>query len=274
MISHNIMPKEIALVYMVAGISSRFMGKIKQFAKVGPSGETLIEYSLNQALLSGFTRIVFIVGNKTEKPFKEMFGNNYKGIPVHYALQFYDESLRDKPWGTTDALCSVKSIIDCPFVVCNGDDLYGKNSFRILAEHLKNNDNCAAIGFNLKSVLPESGKVNRGIFQQNNGYITDLKEIIGIEKSDIGTRFNEETLCSMNIFALQPEVLDELQIILQKFKEKNKDDRKVEALLPEDVSSLIKQNKISMKLYSTPDTWLGVTCPDDEEIVKRKLAVS
>ncbi|MDO8528679.1 MAG: sugar phosphate nucleotidyltransferase [Nanoarchaeota archaeon] len=263
---------QIALVYMVAGISSRFMGKIKQFAKVGSNGETLIEYSLNQALLSGFTKIIFIVGNKTEKPFMEKFGNSYKGIPIYYALQYYDENTRDKPWGTTDALCSAKSFLDCPFVVCNGDDIYGKNSFRILAEHLKNNSDSASIGFNLKSVVPEIGKVNRGIFQQENGYITDLKEIIGIEKSDIGTRFGEDTLCSMNLFALQPEMLNELQIILREFKEKNKANRKIEALLPEDICSLIKQKKISMKLYSTPDTWLGVTNPDDEEIVRRKLA--
>lgn len=128
------MPKEIALVYMVAGISSRFMGKIKHFAIVGSRGETLIEYSLKQALPSGFSKIIFIVGNKTEKPFREKFGNSYNGIPVYYALQFYDESLRDKPWGTTDALCSIKSLIDCPFVICNGDDLYGK----ILLEFLQN----------------------------------------------------------------------------------------------------------------------------------------
>ncbi len=267
------MKKEIALVYMVAGISSRFMGKIKQFAKVGPSGETLIEYSLKQALPSGFSKIVFIVGNKTEKPFKEKFGNSYEGIPIYYASQFYDESLRDKPLGTTDALCSAKPFLDCPFVVCNGDDLYGKNSFRILIEHLGNNNNCAAIGFDLKSVLPEEGRVNRGIFRQNNGYITDLKEMIGIGKSDIGITLDKETLCSMNVFALQPEVLDELQVILRKFKEEHENDRKIEALLPEDIARLIKDKKISMKLYPTPDLWLGVTNPGDEETVRKKLSL-
>ena len=99
------MEKEMALVYIVAGISSRFRGKIKQFAKVGRNGETLIECSLKQAIPAGFSKIIFVVGNKTEKVFKEKFGENYEGIPVYYAFQFYDESLRDKPWGTTDALC-------------------------------------------------------------------------------------------------------------------------------------------------------------------------
>ncbi len=267
------MAKELALVYLVAGISSRFLGKIKQFATVGVNGETLIECSLKQALPAGFSKIVFIVGNKTEKPFREKFGDNYLGVPVYYALQFYDETLRERPWGTTDALCSAKSVLNCPFIVCNGDDLYGENSFRILAEHLRKYNDCAAIGFRLKEVLPENGKTNRGIFQcDENGFITEIKEIIGIEKSDIGKTFPENSLCSMNIFALQPEMLNELSVILAQFKEKNKGDRRIEALLPEDMSSLIRQKKISMKVYPTPDSWIGITNPDDEEIVRRKLA--
>jgi len=266
------MQKEIALVYMVAGISSRFLGKIKQFAVVGEKGETLIEHSLKQALPSGFSKIVFIVGNKTERPFKEKFLDFYKGIPVYYALQFYDETARERPWGTTDALCSAKPFLDCPFVICNGDDLYGETSFKILAEHLKRNNTCATVGFDIEAVLPEQGKVNRGIFQHNNNSITNLKEIIGIGKEDIQSgKFDRNSLCSMNIFALHPGVLNELSVNLREFKEKNKDDKRIEALLPEDISYLIKQNKISMKLYLTPDLWLGVTNPGDEEIVKRKL---
>ncbi len=267
------MEKEIALVYIVAGISSRFQGKIKQFAKVGVNGETLIECSLKQAIPAGFSKIIFVVGNKTEKIFKEKFKDNYKGIPVYYASQFYDENLRDKPWGTTDALCSAKPLLNCPFVICNGDDLYGENTFKIAAEHLKKYDNCAAVGFKLKDVLPEHGKTNRGIFQYNKkNFITEIKEIIGIEKEDIGRLFKEDSLCSMNMFALQPNVLDELSVTLNKFKERNKRERKIEALLPEDLSNLIKQKKISMRIYSTPDSWIGITNPEDEEIVRRKLA--
>src|SRR3989344_9452907 len=97
---------ELALVYMVAGLSKRFGGKPKGLAKVGPNGETLLEYSLNQALPAGFTKIIFIVGEKTERLFKEKFGNSYKGVPIEYAMQEYDSAKRDKPWGTADALCS------------------------------------------------------------------------------------------------------------------------------------------------------------------------
>ncbi|MEK6859875.1 MAG: sugar phosphate nucleotidyltransferase, partial [Nanoarchaeota archaeon] len=203
------MENQIALVFMVAGISSRFGGKIKQFAKVTDT-ETLIEYSLNQALKSGFSKIIFIVGNKTQFPFKEKFGNEYKGIPVEYALQTYDETKRDKPWGTTDALCSIRDIINCPFIVCNGDDIYGKNTFRILFNHLKNNKNNddATAGYKLIEVLPEKGGVNRGIFNIENNYVKDMNETFNIEKSNLSaTNTNSDDLCSMNIFALHPRTL-------------------------------------------------------------------
>jgi len=95
--------QDISVCFLCAGVSSRFNGKIKQFAVVGINGETLMEVSLNQALKAGFSKIVFIVGNKTEIPFREKFGNSYKGIPVFYAVQKFDENERDKPWGTADA---------------------------------------------------------------------------------------------------------------------------------------------------------------------------
>jgi dTDP-glucose pyrophosphorylase len=122
--------KEVAIVYLVAGISSRFGGKIKQFAVVGSNGETLIEYSMNQAIKAGFNKIIFIVGNSTEKPFKEKFKDSYKGIEIKYAHQLYDPKERDKPWGTCDAICSAKNLINGAFVVCNGDDIYGEKPFR------------------------------------------------------------------------------------------------------------------------------------------------
>lgn len=268
------MEKDIALVYMVAGISSRFGGKIKQFAKVTDT-ETLIEYSLNQALKSDFNKIIFIVGNLTQLPFKEKFGNEYKGIPVEYALQTYDEAKRDRPWGTTDALCSIKNIIACPFIVCNGDDIYGGNTFRILFDHLKNNKNNedATAGYRLIEVLPEKGGVNRAIFKIENNFVKDMNETFNIEKSNLNaTNTNAEDLCSMNIFALHPKTLKMLDEKLKQFKEQNKDDRKKECLLPTELSNLIKEKKIRMKVYKTPDKWFGITNPGDEDIVKEQLA--
>lgn len=262
---------EKAIVFMVAGISKRFNSKIKQFAQVGKNNETLIKVSLDHALKAGFNKIIFIVGNKTEKPFKEKFGNNYKGIKVEYAVQPYDEAERDKPWGTTDALCSAKELIDYPFVVCNGDDLYGENTFKVLSETLYGEGE-ATIGYDLGGVLPEKGSTCRGIFNSEEGYVKEIKEYFDIEKDKLAEKGLTETdLCSMNIFALHPEVIGMLHEKLVVFKEKNKGDRKIESLLPQDLSELINEEKIKMKLFPATEKWIGVTNPGDEVFVREFL---
>jgi NDP-sugar pyrophosphorylase family protein len=266
------MAEDIAIVYMVAGISRRFGGKIKQFAKVGLNDETLIEYSLKQALSAGFNKIVFIVGNKTEKAFKEKFGNSFNGIPVLYAYQKYNPKKRDRPWGTCDAICAVKDVLDCPFVVCNGDDLYGIKVFKALYEHLKNSKEAAAIGYKLDVVLPESGTVNRGIFEiDNNNYVKSIKETFDISRDNLKLQKLSDP-CSMNIFALHPETLSHLTSKLELFKEQNKEDRKIECLIQDKLTELIQEKKLFMKLYPASEPWLGVTNPGDEEKVKEFLA--
>jgi len=265
--------KEIALVYIVAGISSRFGGRIKQFAQVGPDGETLMECSLNQAISAGFSKIIFVVGNMTETPFKEKFGNSYQGIPVLYAYQRYDPAARDRPWGTGDALCSIKDIIDCPFVVCNGDDLYGENTFKALVQHAQESDDEATIAYKLIDVLSEHGGVSRAIFQVENGYIKKMVENYNIIRSDFidGKRSNDD-LSSQNIFLLHPETVRLLAENCEKFKEANAGDRKIEFLLSNELSKLIESNKIKMRFYSTPDKWIGITNPEDEVAVRNSLS--
>ena len=263
---------DLAIVYMVAGMSSRFGGKIKQFAKVGPNGETLIQYSLNQAIKAGFNKIVFIVGKLTEIPFKEMFGNSYNGIPISYAKQDFNPEDRDKPWGTCDSLCSASQVIDCPFVVCNGDDIYGEMNFRKLAAHLKNSEDEATLGFKLVDSIPDTGKANRAIFSVNNGYVQSLIETFSIEKSNFSlTNTHPEDHCSMNIYALHPKVIPELLISLEKFKKEHQGDRKAECLLPAEITNIISQGKIQMRIYPAVDKWVGVTSPEDEEITREIL---
>ncbi len=265
--------KKAAVVYMVAGISSRFMGKIKQFATVGPDGESLIEYSLNQAIKAGFSKIIFIVGNKTEQPFKEKFGNSYKNILIFYAYQKYDERKRDRPWGTGDALCSAKGLLDCPFVVCNGDDIYGEESFKILFNHFQNQKDEATLGYRLVNAIPETGKIHRGIFQiDKGGYVESIQETFNIEKSNLlASNLKPDDLCSMNIFALHPEVISLLEKNLEIFKKEKENDRKTEFLLPTEISRLIKEGRIRMKIYPTSSSWFGITNPEDEEIVRGML---
>lgn len=267
--------KNIAVVYMVAGLSSRFGGKPKWLAKVGPDEESFIEYSIKQALPSGITKIVLIVSEKTKELFHETLGDFYQGTPIHYALQTYNPAERDKPWGTLDALYSAKQFLDCPFIICSGDDLYGASAYKILTDHLKQEDTeQATIGYKLKNVLSKDGGVNRGTFQVNSeGKVISIKEEYSITKENLGSKgLNEETLCSMLFFGLNSKALTLLVNVLAKFKEENKYDRKIEALLPNVLGDLISSDLIKMRAYPTDEQWYGLTNPEDEEIVRKKLA--
>jgi len=269
------MEKEIALVCMVAGLAKRFEGGPKWIEKVGPQGESFIEYSINQALTAGFTKIIFIVSKKTKPLFEEIFRDNYKGIPVYYALQNYDSEKRDKPWGTVDALCCAKPFLDYSFVVFGGDDILGENTFKILVEHLKNKSTSAAPGYKLSKVIPDKGNVNRAIFDINSdNTVKKLVEVFDISKENLESKgLSENSLCSMNIFALTSQDLDLLDKVLQNFKEKHKDNRTIECLLPNEISKLIKEKKLTMNLYPTNDKWFGITNPEDEAKVKEALKI-
>jgi len=269
--------KNISIVYMAAGISSRFGGKIKQFAQVGKNGETLVEVSMLDAIGAGFKEIIFIVGEKTEIPFKEKFRASYNGVPVKYTKQSFDPSKRDRPWGTIDAVVSAKSLINGPFVLCNGDDLYGENSFGLLLEFLQNNadeNGCASVGYELGKVIPKKGKINRGIFSvDSKGFVKNIEEHFNIEKSSLAEYgLNEKTPVSMNLFGLTAKILVLLEEKLEQFKKTHLGDRKAECLLPTELGSLIKEGKIKMKLLPTQDKCLGITNPEDEENLRQELA--
>ena len=271
------MVEEVSIIYMVAGMSSRFGGKIKQFAQVGPNNETLMEVSIQQAIKAGVKKIIFVVGEKTEIPFKEKFGKNgakYKGVPVFYAKQTFDPLSRDKPWGTVDALVAAKDVISGPFIVCNGDDLYGEKAFKQAVDFLQSKTGeCVAVGYELGRVIPEQGKTNRGMFKTDqNHFITNITEVFDIEKDKLSEKgLKADTLCSMNLFGLKGEVVWMLSDSLAHFQSAHKGDRKAECLLPNELSNLIKEKKIKMKLLRTQDTWLGVTNPGDEEVVRKSL---
>ncbi len=267
------MEEEIYLVYMLAGLSKRFGGKPKGLVKIGPQGETLLEYSLNQALSSNPSKIIFIVSKETEKPFKTKFGNQYKGIPILYTIQTYNKKERDKPWGTADAPCSASHLINKKFILCNGDDIYGEEAFRILAEHLRGNSECATVGYKLKQVLSKNSKVNRGIFEINlNNTVKTITETPEITMDNYSSKgLTENTLCNMNILALNPNTLNHLKQALEQFKKENINSRTAECYITTEIGKLIKQNKISLKLYTTNSKWFGLTNPEDEESVKEQL---
>ncbi|MFT4326699.1 MAG: nucleotidyltransferase family protein [Candidatus Woesearchaeota archaeon] len=263
----------VSIVYMVAGMSSRFGGKIKQFAQVGPTGETLIEYSIKEAVQAGFDEIIFIVGNKTETPFKEMFGEHYNNIPVRYAKQQFDVNTRDKPWGTVDALLAAKDFLKKPFVICNGDDIYGSNTFKTAKEHLENNTESISIGYPLEGVLPEEGTVNRGMFTCNKeGHATKIVEELNITKHNFEERgYTNNSLASMNFFGFHPEIVAAFETQFKAFKEQHAQSRTAECLLPVELFTIISKGITTLKVLPTTDKWFGVTNPEDEAIVKAEL---
>ena len=267
----------VAIVYMAAGLSSRFGGKIKQLAQVGKNGESLIEISMQQAIRAGVTEIILIVGEKTETAFKDKFGAGYNNTPIYYALQTFDASGRDRPWGTVDAIVSAQGVITSPFILCNGDDLYGEEAIKQARDFLiksTKEKECAVVGYELGKVLPKNGKTNRGIFKvDKKGFVNKIEEVFEIEKNKLSEKnLSEKDLCSMNLFALKEETIALLKKNLISFQKKHKGDRRAECLLPVELGNLIQKKKIQMTLLKSKGTWIGVTNPEDEEIVRQTLA--
>ncbi len=261
-----------AIVYMVAWMASRFGWDIKQLAKVGPNNETLIELSIQEAIKAWFSDIFFIVGKKTETPFQEEYGNEYKGVPIKYTFQDFNEEQRDKPRGTTDALLTIKETIDCPFVVCNWDDLYGIETFTTLYNHIQEDATPATVGYHIKDTLPESGTVNRGIFETEGDLVTNLVENFDISKENFNEKgLHTKDLCSMNIFALQPDHLTYLEEKLIQFKKEHTWERRKESIIPTEINKLIQEDVIDLQIYPTNDTRYGITNPEDEQIIKDAL---
>ena len=256
------------IVFMVAGMSSRFGGKPKQMAKVGPNNETLIEYSVNQALTCNFSKVIFITNPKTEKLFVDIFGNKYHNTPVEYIEQVYDKTKRLRPWGTTDAICSITNINE-PFILLNGDDIYGVDAFKKGFQMMENNNTNIIGGLKIINTLPESGTVNRGVIFVNGNKVTGMKEMLNISKSANPELHNK--LASVNFIGLQPNVLDLLRVILDKFKKDNPNDKKIECILPDNLNELIQTGLINMEFFEITDKILGITNPGDEDIVKQIL---
>jgi UTP-glucose-1-phosphate uridylyltransferase len=280
---------KISLVIMAAGIGSRFGGGIKQLELVGPNGEIIMDYSIYDAIKSGFDKIIFIIRKDIEKDFKEVIGNRIEkickklNVEVHYAYQelenipsaFKVPKDRKKPWGTGHAVLSCKDIINEPFAVINADDYYGKDSFKNMYEFLsKNNNEFCMAGFKLKNTLSDNGGVTRGICQvDKNDYLTEITETSNIikvgEKAVVeGNEVDINSNVSMNMWGLTSEFLDILEQGFIKFLEKEVNNIKSEYLLPIFIGELLKENRIKVKVLETKDKWFGVTYKEDKEFVK------
>lgn len=260
----------VVLVYLVAGMSSRFGGNVKQMAIIGPNGETLIEYSVKQALNNKFNKIIFITNKKTEHLFKNIFGENYMGTDVIYIEQKYDLNDRDRPWGTTDAICSINGVVFEPFIMVNGDDLYGENTFKCGYNMIYGSGYNFIGCVKMDKLVPKDGKyVNRGVIFIENCQVTAMKEMLNINIHN-----NPELLTeygNVNFMCLQPDVLNGLQNILDKYKIDNKGNRSIECLLPDSLNTLIHDNILDMKYFEITDDILGITHPGDDIELARKI---
>ena len=287
--------KNTALVIMAAGIGSRFGGGIKQLEPVGPNGEIIMDYSIHDAMEAGFNKVIFIIRRDLEKDFKEIIGHRIeKLLPVEYAYQELEDlpagyevtPERTKPWGTGQAVLSVKGMVDGPFLVINADDYYGQEGFRrihdYMAEHMDSQSEIYDIcmgGFVLSNTLSDNGTVTRGVCQvDEEGYLTNVTETYNIQMKEDGLHATDESGApvtispsqpvSMNMWGLPASFVQELEkgfpVFLDNLKE---GDIKSEYLLPKIIDNLVQNKKARVTVLDTPDKWFGVTYREDKQAV-------
>lgn len=292
-----------SLLILAAGIGSRY-GSLKQMDRFGPSGETLIDYSIFDAMRAGFRKAIFIISKIMENEFKEIFFKKYPGeIEVDYVVQRLEDVPegvkippdREKPWGTTHAVLSAASKINEPFAVLNADDFYGANSFRIIFSNLsslkKNEEEAYCIvGYRLSKTLSEHGYVARAVCElDEKGYLKSIVERLKIKKienkifyQDEGGRLIEikgDPMVSMNMMGFFPSVFPHLKLCFEKFIQEHSQNPKAELYLPNVVNEMIKTKAAKVKILSSDEDWFGVTYKEDkakaikkiEELVKRGI---
>ncbi|MEQ9592671.1 MAG: sugar phosphate nucleotidyltransferase [Cyclobacteriaceae bacterium] len=283
--------KKLSLLVMAAGMGSRY-GGIKQIDGFGPNGETIMDYSLYDAIHSGFTKIVFVVREEIKKAVEEMFLPKLQGkAEVHFVIQSLEQFVPDKflpvsrtkPWGTTHAMLCGKEVIDEPFAVINADDFYGRESFESLANFLNNADahNHAMVGYTLKNVLSEYGSVSRGVANQaKDGLLISLDELTQIvkkggkiiSKEEGGDReLDAELKVSMNSWGFLPEVFELSEKMFRDFVKRNHENPKAEFYIALMVTELIKQKMGQVHVISGGSTWFGVTYKEDKDSVSGKI---
>lgn len=279
--------KKPSLVILAAGMGTRY-GGLKQMDAIGPNGESLLEFSIFDAIRAGFEKVVFIIREDFKDAFEEKVGNKIsKYAQVEYAYQATDKipagfsfPNREKPWGTAHALACAADKIDEDFVILNADDFYGKDAFDGLYNFLTTDtsEDNALMGYVLAKTLTDNGSVARGVCAEKDGYLVSIDERTKIQRNDGQTQYlendvwhnvDENSLVSMNMWGLRKSFLDEVIKELPKFLENVVDgDQKAEFFLPKLVDQLIKENKVNVRVLSSTSKWYGVTYQEDKEDVR------
>lgn len=274
------------LLILAAGMGSRY-GGLKQIDPVGPGGETIIDYSVHDAIRAGFDKLVFVIRQELEPIFRKTIGRRFeKHIAVQYVFQEPDclppgiaaPPNRRKPWGTGHAILTAADVIREPFGVINADDFYGAQSFQLLAAHLQSkNSNYAMVGFVLRNTLSEFGSVARGVCQLKNDHLDNIREVVGIEKFGPAARYKNgagefhalsgNEIVSMNMWGFNPDIFEQLHQQFLDFLKFHGTDEKAEFYIPNVVNTLIRRRERQVDVLPTGSTWIGVTYREDRPFV-------
>jgi len=279
------------LLILAAGMGSRY-GGLKQIDPVGPNGETIIDYSIYDALRAGFGKLVFVIRHDFEKAFKETVGARFeKRVPVEYVYQELDKLPpgfsvppgRTKPWGTTHAILQAENVIREPFAAINADDFYGQQAYQVLVRHLTSGTpDYAMVGFILRNTLSEHGTVARGVSRvDGNNYLTSIVEMLKVEPDGNGakntgsdgktTRLTGDEAVSMNFWGFTPAVFGQLRTQFTEFLKKSGLEEKSECYIPATVGELVAAGQAKVKVLRTNDSWFGVTYREDRPRVVESI---
>ncbi|MBT3608608.1 MAG: nucleotidyltransferase [Candidatus Marinimicrobia bacterium] len=276
----------ITLLIMAAGMGSRY-GGLKQLDAIGPSGETIIDYSVYDAIKAGFTKVVFIIRKDFEQEFKSKITDKYEGqIQVEFAFQdlndlpdeFTCPEGREKPWGTGHAIFSARNIINEPFVAINGDDFYGRESFKVVADYYRKGANSfSMVAFKLDKTLSSFGGVTRGLCTVNDEKLNTVIETADLEKTDYGVSSNRDIELdgtepvSMNVWGFTPILFKYLEEKFVEFLSENGTEMKSEYLIPSVVNELIQSGQENVHVLRSGATWFGVTYKEDKPYVEGEI---
>ncbi len=281
------------LIVLAAGMGSRY-GKLKQMDGFGPNGETIIDYSIYDAIQAGFGKVVFIVREYFKEEFKAAMDPKFSDkIELVYVTQELDNipsgisvhPEREKPWGTAHAVWVAKNVVNEPFAVINADDFYGADSYKVLNEYLTKDDtdNYAVVAYYLKNTLSDHGTVNRGVCYSNEQrYLTKVVECTKIQREEDGVvrypngdgskkELEDDTLVSMNMWAFKPSYFDHVDNQFGDFLRSAGMELKSEFYIPSAVDQLINDGTLNVDVLDTNSSWFGVTYQEDKPIVMEKL---
>lgn len=291
------------LLVLAAGMGSRY-GGLKQMDGLGPHQETIIDYSIYDAVQAGFGKVVYIVREYFLEQFKETVTTKYSGVkcldgtPLEFRFvtqeldkipaRFTLNPAREKPWGTAHAVLMAKDVIHEPFAVINGDDYYGKASFKVLGDWLRAHENSkgvySIVGFRIDHTLSENGSVSRGICHYDKDLhlegVTEHHNVMveqdGVLRGDNSVtgehvELDSKALCSMNMWGLTPDYFENSEKVFEKFLEQNIDEPKKEFYIPFAIDNMIKDGTASTDVLVTPSHWFGVTFKEDRPGVVAKF---